>query len=115
MIKTIALAYRKEGMTREQYNKYWLEKHAPLAARLIPNVRKYVQNHFLTLPGQEMEGDGIVEMWYDDVKSWMESRDAIGKIPELMQDGNNFARMASGNYFWVVDEHIIVDNTEKKK
>jgi uncharacterized protein (TIGR02118 family) len=115
MIKTIALAYRKEGMTREQYNRYWLEKHAPLAARLIPNVRKYVQNHFLTLPGQEMEGDGIVEMWYDDVKSWMESRDAIVKIPELMRDGNNFARMAPSNYFWVVDEHIILDNTEKKK
>ena len=115
MIKTIALAYRKQGMTREEYNKYWLEKHAPLAAKMIPNVRRYVQNHFLTIPGQEMEGDGIVEMWYDDVKSWQESRDAIGKMPELMKDGMNFARMAPGNFFWVVDEHVILDNTGKKK
>ena len=114
MIKTIALAHRKPGMTREEYNKYWLEKHAPLAARLIPNVRKYVQNHFLEIPGQEMEGDGIVEMWYDDVKSWQESRDAIMKMPELMKDGNNFARMAPGGFFWVVEEHVILDKMGKK-
>lgn len=115
MIKTIALAYRKEGLTREQYNKYWLEKHAPLAAKYIPNLRRYVQNHFIEVPGQEMEGDGIVEMWYDDVKSWQESRDAIMKNPELMKDGMNFARMAPGNFFWVVEEHVILDNIGKKK
>ncbi len=115
MIKTIALAYRKEGLTREQYNKYWLEKHAPLAAKHIPNLRRYVQNHFIEVPGQEMEGDGIVEMWYDDVKSWQESRDAIMKNPELMKDGMNFARMAPGNFFWVVEEHVILDNIGKKK
>jgi uncharacterized protein (TIGR02118 family) len=114
MIKTIGLAYRQTGMTREEYNKYWLEKHAPLAARLIPNVRKYVQNHFIEIPGQQMEGDGLVEMWYDDIKSWQESRDAIQKMPELMKDGNNFARMAAGNYFWVVEEHVILDNIGKK-
>ena len=44
MIKTIALAYRKEGMTRQEYSKYWREIHAPLAERMIPNVKKYVQN-----------------------------------------------------------------------
>lgn len=114
MIKTIALAYRKEGMSREEYNKYWLEKHAPLAAKMIPNVRKYVQNHFITASGQEMEGDGIVEMWYDDIKSWKESRDALMKMPELMKDGMNFARMAPGNFFWVTEEHVILDKMGKK-
>jgi uncharacterized protein (TIGR02118 family) len=114
MIKTIALAYRKQGMTRAEYNKYWLEKHAPLAASKIPNVRKYVQNHFLEIPGQEMEGDGIVEMWYDDVKSWQESRDSLMKMPELMKDGMNFARMAPGNFFWVVEEHVVLDKMGKK-
>jgi len=115
MIKTIALAYRKPGMTREEFNKYWLEKHAPLAARMMPNVKKYVQNHFLEIPGQEMEGDGLVETWYDDVKSWQESRDAIMKMSELKKDGMSFARMAPANFFWVTEEHVILDNTGKKK
>jgi uncharacterized protein (TIGR02118 family) len=114
MIKTIALAYRKQGMSRVEYNKYWFEKHAPLAAKMIPNVKKYVQNHFLEIPGQEMEGDGIVEMWYDDVKAWQESRDAIMKMPELMKDGMNFARMAPGNFFWVVEEKVVLDKMGKK-
>jgi len=50
LIKSITLAYRKPGMTREEFNQYWLEKHGPLAARLIPGVRKYVQNHFISAP-----------------------------------------------------------------
>ncbi len=114
MIKTISLAYRKEGMTRAEYNKYWLEKHGPLAAKMIPNLRRYTQNHFIEIPGKEMEGDGIVEMWYDDVKAWQESFAAIGKMPELMKDGMNFARMAPGNFDWVVEEHTILDNMDKK-
>ena len=40
MIKSIALAHRKTGMTREEYNRYWKEQYAPLAARLIPGVRE---------------------------------------------------------------------------
>ena len=50
MIKSIALAHRKTGLTREEYNRYWKEQHAPLAAKLIPGVRKYVQNHFVEIP-----------------------------------------------------------------
>ena len=113
MIKTISLAHRKEGLTREEYNKYWLEKHGPLAAKLIPYVKKYVQNHFIEVPGMEYEGEGIVEMWYDDVESWQKSMKAIGKSPELMKDGVNFARMAPGG-LWVVEEHVILDKMGKK-
>lgn len=113
MIKTIALAHRKTGLTREEYNKYWLEKHGPLAAKLIPYVKKYVQNHFIEVPGMEYEDDGIVEMWYDDVEAWQKSKKAIGSIPELMKDGSNFARMSPGG-FWVVEEHVILDKTGKK-
>ena len=39
MIKSIALAHRKPGLTREEYNRYWKEEHGPLAARLLPGLR----------------------------------------------------------------------------
>ena len=77
MIKSIALAYRKAGMTREEYNKYWLEQHGPMAARMIPGLRKYVQNHFITIPGREYKGDGFVEMWYDDVQAFKKSMEYL--------------------------------------
>lgn len=112
MIKTIALAHRKTGLTREEYNRYWLEKHGPLAARLIPNIRRYVQNHFIEVPGMEFQGDGIVEMWYDSVEDWQDSMKAIQASPDLIKDGESFAVMKPGG-LWVVEEHVIMDNINR--
>ena len=113
MIKTIALAHRRPDITREEYSKYWLEKHAPMAAKLIPYVKRYVQNHLIEVPGMTYEGDGIVEMWYDDIEAWQKSREAVMSSKELAKDAANFAQMRSG-YFWVVEEHVILDKTRKK-
>jgi uncharacterized protein (TIGR02118 family) len=33
--------YRKEGMSSEEFRRYWTEVHAPIAAKL-PKVRSYV-------------------------------------------------------------------------
>ncbi len=110
MVKSISLAYRKAGWTREEYNKYWKEQHGPMAARMIPGLRKYVQNHFIPIPGREYEGDGIVEMWYDDVEAFEKSMEFIqseaGK--ELALDGAKFSEMRGG--LWVVEEHVIKDD-----
>lgn len=110
MIKSIALAHRRTGMTREEYNKYWKEQHGPLAARLIPGLRRYVQNHLIEVPGMDYEGDGIVEMWYDDVEAFQNSmkfiRSDAGKA--LAEDGAKFAEMKGGG-LWIVEEHVIMD------
>ena len=115
MIKSIALAYRKAGLTREEYNKYWKEQHGPLAARLIPGLKRYVQNHFITVPGMEYQGDGIVEMWYDDVEAFQKSMQFIhspeGKI--LAEDGAKFADMRGSGNLWIVEEHVIIDEMNK--
>ena len=112
MIKTIALAHRKTGLTREEYNKYWLEQHGPLAARLIPGIKRYVQNHLVSIPGMEFEGDGIVEMWYDDVEAYQKSMESIRSSKELAEDGAKFAEMRKGG-LWIVEEHIIMDELNK--
>lgn len=113
MIKSIALAHRKPGMTREEYNKYWKEQHAPLAIKLIPGLRKYVQCHFVDIPGLEYEGDGFVEMWYDDVESFKRAMAFIhsdaGKA--LAIDGAKFAEMKPGG-LWIVEEHVIMDDID---
>jgi uncharacterized protein (TIGR02118 family) len=114
MIKSIVLAYRKPGMSREEFSRYWLEQHGPLAARLMPNVRKYVQNHLVEISGREYQGDGIVEIWYDDVVSFQKSRAFImspeGK--ELAADGAKFCQLKGGGE-WIVEEHVIKDELKK--
>jgi uncharacterized protein (TIGR02118 family) len=117
MIKSIIVAHRKPGMTREEYNDHWLNTHGPLAARLIPGVRKYVQNHIVEIPGMEFEGDGIVEMWYDDVEAWRKSLAAVMASRELAEDAAKFCAIGKGGGgggMWIVEEHIIKDETKKK-
>ena len=108
MIKSIVVARRKAGLSREDFNNYWEKTHGPLAAQMIPGVRRYVQNHLVDIPGMEYEGDGVVEMWYDDVETWQKSMKELGNVKELMEDGAKFAEMRPGGH-WVVEEHVILD------
>ncbi|HSW59045.1 MAG TPA: EthD domain-containing protein [Dehalococcoidales bacterium] len=114
MIKSIALAYRKAGMSHEEFVNYWKNVHAPLA-KAIPGMRKYVQNYILPVPGREDEADGIVEMWWDDIESyqkflaWVQTE--AGR--ELREDGDKFSDMRKGR-MWLAEEYIVVDNTRKK-
>lgn len=107
MIKSIVVAHRKQGMTRQEFSDYWKNEHGPLAAKLIPGIRRYVQNHVVEIPGMEYEGDGVVEMWYDDVEAWQESMEAIRNSKELAADGAKFCDLRNASV-WIVEEHVIV-------
>ena len=76
MIKLMYSITRKEELSVEEFQTYWRETHAPIAAK-IPGVRRYIQNH--TLP--ETYGgntpppyDGVAELWFDDMQAF---RDGI--------------------------------------
>ncbi len=69
MIKLMALLFKKPGLTDEEFTNYWKGKHGALAGKIIPELRKYTQNHFLKLPGLKYEGDGFAELWFDDLEA----------------------------------------------
>src|SRR5260370_37276827 len=74
MIKRVSLLTRKDGMTREQFTRHWLEIHAPLA-RPVPGLERYVQSHILEefkradIPTSAVQVDGIAELWVADRSS----------------------------------------------
>ena len=92
MLKLIAIIHKKPGLTNEEFERYWKEKHGTVAARVIPGLRKYTQNYLVKLPGVNYEGDGIVELWFDDLESfqkyltWRQPNE--GKI--LLEDEDKF-------------------------
>src|SRR5215467_6293704 len=94
MIKTISLLTRKQGLTREDFVKHWLEVHAPLA-HAVPGVRRYVQSHIVEertrrdIPSTDVEIDGIAELWYDDREA-MERANATSEATRLHADGALF-------------------------
>jgi uncharacterized protein (TIGR02118 family) len=69
VVKLIYCITRLPGMSVEDFQRYWRETHAPIAAA-IPGVRRYVQCHTLPeLYGRESlpSYDGAAELWFDDL------------------------------------------------
>ena len=108
MVKSFVLFKKRADLTQEEFLRYWKEKHGPLAAKVIPGLRKYVQCHPIKVPGVEFEYDGITETWWDSAEayqnylSWRRSEEA--KV--LRDDEKKFAEGKSA-IRCVVEEHVI--------
>jgi uncharacterized protein (TIGR02118 family) len=66
VIKVFALLRRREGITRAEFHRWWLEEHVPYA-RKLPGLRKYrvcLVTGSTTHPGSE-PWDGTAELWFD--------------------------------------------------
>jgi len=114
MVKTLSIFKRKPGLTPEEFLQYWKDEHAPLAARVIPGLRKYVQNHRLKISGFEFEIDGIAEIWWDNLEAlqsylaWRQTEEA--KV--LIEDENKFIDKSSWQRFFAV-EYVVVEQDAK--
>jgi uncharacterized protein (TIGR02118 family) len=110
MIKSFAMLKKKASFTQEEFLRYWKEKHGPLAAKVIPGLRKYVQHHPIKIAGVEFKIDGIAEIWWDDLQSlenyfaWRRSAEA--KV--LIADEEKFID-ASQTIRFFAEEHVIVE------
>ena len=66
MLKMIVVLYKRRGMAEDEFRKYLLEIHGPIAKGL-PGLRKYVQNHVVPDTKRRHPGwDAIVELYFDD-------------------------------------------------
>ena len=119
VIKVIMVVKRKKGISREEFYKYWKDVHGPLVAGHIPYLKKYVQNHFINIPGYEYEGDGIIETWYDDMDSFHKSmefnKSAEARDLGLGEDWAKIADMSEEPRMWVVEEHLIMDDLQQNE
>jgi uncharacterized protein (TIGR02118 family) len=59
-VKAVILLSRRAGDTPEDFRRWWLEEHAPLA-RQLPGLRKLVFN---VVEGDALY-DGVSELWFD--------------------------------------------------
>jgi uncharacterized protein (TIGR02118 family) len=67
MLKVIFVGKKDPAKTMDEYKKYYLEQHAPLVLRTVPQMRKYTINFPTVRPGKESPPfDFITEVWWDD-------------------------------------------------
>jgi len=90
-------------MTEEQFAKYWLDTHAPLA-RKMPGLRKYVVNLVKRPPNREPEYNGVVELWFDD-RDGMKKAFASPEGQKTQKDSQVFTSRMTTLF---IDEHLIL-------
>lgn len=89
MIKLIIMAKRKPGLSLEEFNRYWREKHGPLVLNtpdFARHIRRYVQCHKTEASNSgffsgSSEFDGVGELWFDD----MESMERAFREPQYLE------------------------------
>jgi uncharacterized protein (TIGR02118 family) len=108
MVKLIYVITRKQGMSVEEFQRYWRETHAPIAAA-IPGVRRYVQCHAtesLQFGENAPPYDGAAELWFDDLDSFR----AAMRSPEAraaIEDERNFIDHTRV-FAMVTEENVVV-------
>ena len=65
MIHQLIFAHPRPGMSEAEFQRYWVEEHAVRYASKIPQVRRYLVDTRIALPGEtgEPEWSGLAEIW----------------------------------------------------
>ena len=108
MVKLIYCISKKPELTVEQFQTYWRETHAPIAAK-IPGLRRYVQCHVVpeTYGGATTPAyDGAAELWWDSLE---EMRAAMGtpEVKAAIEDEKNFIDHSRVASFVTIEKPIV--------
>ena len=124
MIKLVFTLRRRPGMTREEFQRYWREHHAPIVKRHAETlrIRRYVQVHareteiddaLSASRGSEPGSyDGVAELWWDsveDVIAAYSSEEGQVAGAELLEDERRFIDLPRSP-LWLAEEHVVVDS-----
>jgi uncharacterized protein (TIGR02118 family) len=119
MIKVIGFTKKKEGLTLEQFERYWHEEHAPLGFKILPKdieFTRYVQHYAIPLEGLgDPPFDGVAEFCFDNIDMFQKW------LAWFMSDGGQPLRNDEGNFMdsssvlvTIVEERVIIPDDEAR-
>jgi uncharacterized protein (TIGR02118 family) len=110
---------RLPHLSREQFQQYWRDVHAPLvqARAQALGVSRYVQSHALPDEaagrvskerGAPPSFDGIAQLWWEDRTLTAEQKAAARQASaELLEDERRFIDLAASPIFMVEDHEVV--------
>jgi uncharacterized protein (TIGR02118 family) len=125
MVKLVFTLRRRPEMTREEFQAYWRDRHAPLVARHAETlrIRRYVQTHARASDmvasqslarGSETDVyDGQAELWWDsldDLTAAVSTAAGQQAAMELLEDERQFIDLPHSP-LWIGEEHTVVPAT----
>jgi uncharacterized protein (TIGR02118 family) len=123
MIKLVFTVRRRPDMTREEFQRYWREQHAPLVKRHADalRIRRYVQVHARDTDLDEAVAgargseprfyDGVAELWWDsfeDLAAAFSSDAGQAAGQELLEDEQRFIDLPRSP-LWFGEENVVID------
>ena len=113
MIKLTFCLRRLPNLTREEFQRYWIETHAPLVASVkdVLRIRRYVQLHSLppeasaqlrqTRAGPEGY-DGVAQLWWDSFEDMGKTDPQAGAEAGrlLLEDERKFIDLPNSPLWW---------------
>ncbi len=114
MIKLTFALIRRPELTREAFQAYWFDHHAPLVAsvREVLRIRRYVQTHSLPPEVSEplrqsrnapQDYDGVAQLWWDgleDVAAATTDPAGIEAGRMLLEDERKFIDLEKSPLWW---------------
>jgi len=107
-------------MSREQFQDYWKNQHAPLFQSFADTHKaiRYVQDHTIDSPANQMlresrgmmqEFDGVAEVWFESEQAFVDAMSSpegqkLGAV--LGEDESNFIDHARSSAF-LAEEHEV--------
>jgi len=122
MVKLVFPLRRRPDLSREEFQRYWRESHAPLVRSHAEalRIRRYVQVHTTTTPlddalresrGAAVEPfDGVAELWWDsvdDLVAAQSSEAGAAAAGELLADEANFIDL-DNSPVWLAEENVVI-------
>jgi uncharacterized protein (TIGR02118 family) len=123
LIKLVFTIRRREGMTRDEFQRYWRNEHARLVGRHaeVLRIRRYVQTHTRDTDADEAlagsrgseprQYDGVAELWWDSVEDLLAASSSEGgqiAASELLEDERRFIDLPSSP-IWLGEENVVID------
>ena len=121
MLKLSFCLHRLPGLSREEFQRYWRETHAPLVRRHAAalGLERYVQVHaahdelsaLLRASRSAPESyDGVAELWWKSLEDLAAATATpagalAGRL--LLEDERKFIDLASSPLFWAREREII--------
>ncbi len=121
MVKLVFCLTRKDGMSREEFQAYWRDTHAPLVARHAATlgIQRYVQVHTASTPiddalrtgrGGPEPYDGVAELWWESVTAMAAaatSEAGTAASWELLEDERRFIDLTRSPLFFGEENDVV--------
>jgi uncharacterized protein (TIGR02118 family) len=120
MVHLIFCLRRLPHLSREEFQRYWRETHAPLVKKHASalGIRRYVQAHTIDPAGTQgiaaARGapdayDGVAELWFDleELRSLAQREAAAEAGRALLEDERRFIDLAKSPIF-ITEDNVVI-------